>query len=83
VSADACAVLGAALGIGGALVAAASRYWPRPRSPRADTAPGVLATGYRHCPAEQCTRAAVIRTDGTAACLDCGTPIPAPEATDA
>lgn len=43
--------------------------------------PGVLATGFRHCPAEQRTRAAVIRKDGTAACLDCGAHASAPEVT--
>jgi len=47
------------------------------------TPAGVLATAYRHCPAEQGDHVAVIHTDGTALCLDCGTHIPAQEATDA
>lgn len=52
----------------------------RPGQPSADPAtPGVVATGYRYCPHELRTRAAVIHTDGTAVCLDCRTHIPATE----
>jgi hypothetical protein len=44
---------------------------------------GVMATGFRFCTAEQQFQAAVIRTDGTALCLECGHHIPNREATDA
>lgn len=78
----ACAVLGAALRIGGALVAIASRYLPRPRPVPPVPVPGALAPmGYRWCPAELRTVAAVLHPDGSARCADpaCATHIPATE----
>lgn len=72
----ACAVLGTAFGIGGALTAIASRYLPRPRTP----APlPFLVLGYRYCPAEHRVRAAAQHPDGSATCGDCHAHIPAAE----
>lgn len=75
-SAYACAVLGAVLGLGGAALAIVSRYLPRPRTA---SVPGVVRTGYRYCPACHGTRAAYVHADGSATCADdqCGTHIPA------
>jgi hypothetical protein len=73
------AVIGAVLGIGGAVLGIASRYWPQPRTDHApDPAPaGVAPTEFRYCPDEFRPRAAVAHPDGSAHCHDCGTYIPA------
>jgi len=68
------------LGMAAVVVGRMLRRATAPRGPHAHV-PGVLATGFRYCPQEQRTRAAVIRADGTACCLDCGAHIPAPEVT--
>lgn len=47
------------------------------RTPAPEPAPGPVPQGYRYCPAEQRTRAAVLHPDGTAHCGDCGVLIPA------
>jgi hypothetical protein len=52
----------------------------RPRGPHTHV-PGVMVIGYRMCPEELRTRAAVIHADGTAHCADCDAHIPAPEVT--
>lgn len=78
----ACAVLGASLGIGGAVLALLSRYLPRPRPAAAAPAPtAVIRTGYRWCPIEQRTVVAFVRSDGSGTCadLDCRAHIPAPQ----
>lgn len=49
--------------------------WPR-RTPEPAPLP-VLVLGYRYCPDEQRTRAAVQHADGTATCGDCHAHIPA------
>jgi hypothetical protein len=64
----------------GKVVGRMLRHATAPRGPHTHL-PGVLVMGYRYCPTEQRTRAAVIRADRTAQCLDCGTHIPAPEVT--
>jgi hypothetical protein len=74
------AVLGAVFGIGGAMVAVASRYWPRPRTDHTPVPASVVTVTYRYCPAEQRTRAAIQHTDGTAQCTGCHTHIPTLEA---
>jgi hypothetical protein len=75
------AALGLLVLIGlGMVVGRLLRRATAPRGPHTHL-PGVFVMGYRYCPTEQRTRAAVIRQDGTAACADCGTHIPAPEVT--
>lgn len=70
-------LVGSVCGFGGAGLAIASRYFPRPRRTTAPAGP--VATGFRYCPTEHRTRAAVLHPDGTATCADpaCGTHIPA------
>ena len=86
VSAYACAVLGAVLGIGGALVAVASRYWPRPRQAATalpiPTAPE--ADAYLPCHTTDCAHLERPhdRTPAGLTCRACGT-VTTPEATDA
>lgn len=70
--------------LGGAVVAVllAVRAVPGPRTAAADAAPlATVRTGYRWCPAELRTRAAMVHADGSATCADpdCGTHIPATE----
>jgi len=74
------AAIGAVLGIGGAVLGIASRYWPRPRTDHALIPASVVTVTYRYCPAEQRTRAAIQHADGTAQCAGCHTHIPTPEA---
>jgi len=72
--------LAAILGPGGAALAVASRYWPWWRHRPAHTpALGLseMPVGWRYCPDDLRQRAAVLHTDGSARCLDCGTHIPA------
>lgn len=69
----ACAVLGASLGLGGAVVAVLIRLWPAPHTAPAH---GPVPAAFRYCPAELRTRAAVPHPDGSATCTDCGTHIP-------
>lgn len=68
----------------GSLCAAAAiclliaRMFLRPGRPATAPAPlQVLVLGYRYCPAELRTRAAIQHGDGTATCCDCRTHIPA------
>jgi hypothetical protein len=68
------------LTIGAIVIYRMLRRATAPRGPHTHL-PGVLVMGYRYCPTEQRTRAAVIRADRTAQCLDCGTHIPAPGVT--
>jgi hypothetical protein len=77
-----CAILGTVLGIGGALVAIASRYLPRPRAVPAPPS-GVVRTGHRYCPKEMRVRAVILHADGSATCGDCGVHIPTTEDTRA
>lgn len=74
----ACAVLGAALGLAGTVLAVLSRCLPRAARPAPGPLP-VLVMEYRYCPDECRVRAVVTHPDGTATCGDCHTHIPATE----
>lgn len=49
------------------------------RRAEAPTPHGPVSTGFRYCPDEHRTRAAIQHPDGSATCGNCGTTIPAPE----
>ena len=60
-----------------AVAAVARAVRPHGRHRGARPAPaGVVATGYRYCPAELRQRAAVLHPDGSATCADCTAHIP-------
>lgn len=70
-------LLASVFGFGGTAVAIASRYLPRPRRTPAPAPAGLVVTGWRYCPQEMRTRAAIEHRDGSATCSGCGALIPA------
>jgi hypothetical protein len=77
VTREASALMGAVFSTVGPAAVVAVRWAVTRRPAVAPAGPGVVATGYRYCPAEMRTRAAVLHGDGSAQCADCHAHIPA------
>jgi hypothetical protein len=70
------AVTAVVTAVGGPLAALAVAWVVRQRPAAQPESAGVMPTGFRYCPTEHRTRAAIEHPDGSARCSDCGTHIP-------